>query len=78
MMALPKVVNEVIEKLDGMGMDNNSVCIMILQLRKPTRAKAMLEYLEKNPEATQEEIMEKAAEITVTVDPTLRHPRETH
>ena len=71
-MAIPKEVAALADRLEELQLDGETAYIVMLQMRKPARATALMDYLNKNPSASTLEIEEKAAEITRTVDPT-RH-----
>ena len=71
-MAIPREVVALADRLEAMKMDGETAYIVILQMRKPARATALMNYLDKNPRASTQEIEERAAEIARSVEPTRR------
>lgn len=66
---------EIASLMDDLGMDNTGATLVAALMRKPTRAKALKDWLKQNPKATSAEVEMQAHIIAKTVEPTVRKPR---
>ena len=57
------IITELAKKLKMAGVDKETGITVSLRLRKPGKAEAMIDWLEKNRTATPEEICRKSREL---------------